>query len=409
MRATLRVAAAALISSSTVRQAQRLCAAGLRRSLGRRPRVLYFHHWADPFSALAAAALPAITQAYDIDLHCFCVGPGIKETVPDPERWMVWSERDAARLSLKLSIAPASDPEALGVPADTPAARAAGEALRAKLGHYGTAMFYFEGEWYWGLDRLSFLEERLKPFRRGAAPSEEIAPRPHIVRSSSSLSSASVSQNSKSAPPLSGQDHDACLEVFASLRSPYSYLALEQLATIAQEFGATVRLRMVLPMVMRGLPVPPSKRFYIVRDCKREAERLGLAFGRICDPLGAPTERGLALIHYAARSGRDLAVARSFLQAVFAEGIDAGGSAGLKLIAGRAGLSAQDVRAALADNSWREEVERNRMALFAAGLWGVPSFRAIGPGLSGEAHWGQDRLWAVVDDWFSAREREAAV
>lgn len=406
MRATLRAAAAALVSSSTLRQAQRLCAAGQRRSLGRRPRVLYFHDWADPFSALAASALPAIVQCYDIDLQCFCVGPGSADAVPDPERWGAWSERDAARLSLKLSIAPASNPAAFGVPVDTPAARGAGEALRARLGHYGSAMFYFEGEWYWGLDRLSFLEERLKPFRRAAAPPGEIAPRPPIARSSSIPSNVAVAQNPENATPLLSQEQGALLEVFASLRSPYSYLALEQLAPIVQEFGATVRLRMVLPMVMRGLPVSSSKRLYIVRDCKREAERLGLAFGRICDPLGAPAERGLALIHYAARSGRELAVARSFLRAVFAEGIDAGGAAGLRWIAGRAGLNAEDVRAALEDDSWREEAERNRMALFAAGLWGVPSFRAIGPGLSGEAHWGQDRLWAVADDWIAARKRE---
>jgi hypothetical protein len=36
-----------------------------------------------------------------------------------------------------------------------------GDQLRERLGHYLGATFYFEGEWYWGIDRLHYLEERL--------------------------------------------------------------------------------------------------------------------------------------------------------------------------------------------------------------------------------------------------------
>ncbi|HCD26772.1 MAG TPA: 2-hydroxychromene-2-carboxylate isomerase, partial [Gammaproteobacteria bacterium] len=32
--------------------------------------------------------------------------------------------------------------------------KAQGDAVREKLGHYLSAMCYYEGEWYWGLDRL---------------------------------------------------------------------------------------------------------------------------------------------------------------------------------------------------------------------------------------------------------------
>ena len=45
--------------------------------------------------------------------------------------------------------------------------------------------------------------------------------------------------------------------------------------------GASITLRPVLPMVMRALPVPLKKRLYIIRDCKREAERFDLPFGNI--------------------------------------------------------------------------------------------------------------------------------
>lgn len=55
---------------------------------------------------------------------------------------------------------------------------------------------------------------------------------------------------------------------------------------LARRYGADLRLRYILPMVMRGLPVPLVKRRYILLDAKREADRAGLPFGRIVDPVG---------------------------------------------------------------------------------------------------------------------------
>jgi 2-hydroxychromene-2-carboxylate isomerase len=64
----------------------------------------------------------------------------------------------------------------------------------------------------------------------------------------------------------------------------------------------------------------------------------------------------------------------------------------LRRIAERAGLGWDDARAALRDEGWRNVAETNREALFALGLWGVPSFQ-----VGDVAVWGQDRLWAVQD------------
>ncbi len=50
-----------------------------------------------------------------------------------------------------------------------------------------------------------------------------------------------------------------------------------------------------------------SGRFHslsILRDTKREAERLGLPLGMVADPVGMPTERGLAVLHYAIEQGK---------------------------------------------------------------------------------------------------------
>jgi 2-hydroxychromene-2-carboxylate isomerase len=156
--------------------------------------------------------------------------------------------------------------------------------------------------------------------------------------------------------------------------------------------GVPVRLRWVLPMVMRGLPVPKAKRAYIAADAAREAHLRGVPFGRVLDPVGRPTERALALFPLAERGGRGEAYLLSAMQAIWAEGLDPGSDRDLRRIAARAGLDWNDCQAALADDGWRAVAEANRAELFAHGLWGVPSLVA-----NGTAVWGQDRLWAIRD------------
>ena len=191
-----------------------------------------------------------------------------------------------------------------------------------------------------------------------------------------------------------GDSKGADLHFFLSFRSPYTHIAAARVRALAARWNAKLVLRPVLPMVMRGLPVPKEKRLYIVRDTKREAERLGLPFGRICDPVGPGVERGLAVLHRAIALGKGPDFVESFLSGAFAEAIDATLDEGLLAMAARAGLTEADVRTALADESWRDVAEANRLELLEDGLWGVPSFR-VG---NRPAYWGQDRLWAVERD-----------
>jgi 2-hydroxychromene-2-carboxylate isomerase len=82
----------------------------------------------------------------------------------------------------------------------------------------------------------------------------------------------------------------------------------------------------------------------------------------------------------------------------WSEGVDTGTDAGLELVAARAGLDASAARAQLDREGWREELEENRKALFALGLWGVPSFCVRGGAAPLYATWGQDRLWRVEQE-----------
>lgn len=430
------------VASQWLLSHERLLAARARAERRRRssgaPHVLhYFHQADDPYSALAAAALPRLLQRYDLQLQAHLVGPPADSAAPERARLVAYSRRDAALLARRHGLtfhdagaqpdaaavaqaqqqlvaaigagrfadvaaavsaalwqgAPpegvrggAGTPLPLADAAEVQAHMAAAQQLRQRHGHYLGATFLYGGEWYWGIDRLYHLEQRLQALGAQRAGVQCVLFTP-------------------------GTDWDSPVQVpqpqpidfFVSLRSPYSAIATPRVYALARHAGVPVRLRYLLPMVMRGLPVPAEKRRYITLDAAREARARGIPFGRLNDPVGRPTERGLALIPLAQRSGCEEAYLRAFMHGVWAEGIDAGSDRGLRRIAERAGLSWEAARAALRDEGWRAVAEDNRQALLALGLWGVPAFQ-----VGDVAVWGQDRLWAVQDALLPAGTRASA-
>ena len=61
-----------------------------------------------------------------------------------------------------------------------------------------------------------------------------------------------------------------------------------------------------------------------------------------------------------------------------------------------AGLDWGAARSHLDDAGWQSMLEDNRRAMYALGLWGVPSFRLLdAQGDEQLALWGQDRLWLL--------------
>ena len=65
-------------------------------------------------------------------------------------------------------------------------------------------------------------------------------------------------------PPAPGAAPD--LHYYLSFRSPYTYIAAERVKALAGAYGAALKLRFVLPMVMRGMQVPRTKSIYILKD-----------------------------------------------------------------------------------------------------------------------------------------------
>ena len=355
----------------------------LGRRISRRPATVhYFHQFDDPYSELAATQLDRLQNDYSIRIQCHAVPHPDISAAPQAEALRHWSTRDVANLAKQLGLAyPNRGTSPAGLHSDAESL-ARGRVLRDRLGHYLGATFYFEGEWYWGIDRLHYLESRWIESGLtlpGRSPQPITPPKLRFVPVDD------LRTTEQPAPTV---------EFFCSLRSPYTWLAVDRIRQLAKHYRARLELKFVLPMVMRGLPIPTAKRFYILADAKREATRLGLPFGDIADPVGKPAERGLAVLHQAIQLGVGEAFLESFLRGVFAEGIDAGSTRGLDLIARRAGIDHSTVAAALSDESWRGVAENHRNELLSSGLWGVPSFRVVGL----PAYWGQDRLWCLESD-----------
>jgi len=179
----------------------------------------------------------------------------------------------------------------------------------------------------------------------------------------------------------------ASVDYFYSFRSPYSYLSAPRAFMLPMRFELELRFRGVIPMAMRGQAVPRAKRLHTVRDAAREAQRLGMPFGRICDPIGEGAMRCLVLSAHAADQGHEREFVLAAGQGIWSEAADVATDAGLRPVCERAGLDWHQCEKALRSPELRERVEADTQALIDIGHWGVPVFD-----FAGELFWGQDRI-----------------
>lgn len=400
-----------------------------RRREGRRHVVEYFHQVDDGYSHLAIQVLAKLRRRYDVELVVHVVPALRDDNFPEPDLLREMSRKDAASVApyygldfpetdtlprqascfvlaagilCRLDVdqfatvgATVSDSfwrgdeaalrrvaDDLGTsPADEVRSRLeAGSRRRAELKHYGGAMFWYEGEWYWGVDRLYHLEARLRSLgalREQSLP--PIAPRPTI-------------------PAVfgSGAKH-MTLEYYPSLRSPYTAVSWEPTMKLARDSGIRLEIRPVLPMVMRGVPATLQKGFYIFKDAAREARAMGVDYGNFYDPIGEPVMRGYSLYMWASQQDKGSDFLGAFLRAAFARGINTSRLSGLRKVVESAGLDWDEAKHQLNNDAWREPLEDNRKRMYEFGSWGVPSYRLLdrdGQEILGV--WGQDRLWLVA-------------
>ena len=156
---------------------------------------------------------------------------------------------------------------------------------------------------------------------------------------------------------------------------------------LPRRYAVELVWRGVRPMAMRGQPLPRAKQFYILRDAAREADRLGLPFGRIHDPLGEGVWRCLCIAEHALEQGRLEPFVTIAARAIWGEGVEVLRDVPLRGLCERAGLEWEACRRAIANDDYRRQVEINTARLAELGHWGVPTLV-----FEGEAWWGQDRI-----------------
>lgn len=389
--------------------------------------VHYFHQLDDPYSHLAAQVLAIFAERYDIEIVPHLIHASGGKNQPELEKLAKWAHTDAGLIAPHYGLTfPSESPvvpdtEMLNAAAEaltglsapdfiaklgpishalwagdkagliqanaTPAPHDA--ALRAledgtdtlkEMGHYSGATFHYGGEWYWGVDRLFHLEQRLRDL--GAAKGEADAP--FIV--------------TRPSEDVTGIDASALtLDFYPSLNSPYTSIIFDRTIALKNACGIQFNHKPVLPMIMRGVPITNAKGNYICFDTKREADWFGVPFGPICTPLGEPTRNAYSLLAYAKENGRDEEFMSATLSLAFAQGENLLKDKVMRQAVETAGLDWAEAKKILGNDGWKDTVAQHQDEMVEGmGLWGVPSFKISGGGVDDVAVWGQDRLWLIA-------------
>ena len=413
----------------------------LRRRIQNRPHeVIFFYKPGDPYSHLLLQKLQQLSNDFNISLQCKVILHQSEAMLPEPELLECYSLKDSNLLAQACNL---EFPEGAALPTkaeqffasqillsqsssehfiftaikvgeklwqqdykglkklaeeygcigkwQTEKSLKENETLLRKKGHYLAGTLYYEGEWYWGIDRLHYLVERLCKLK---------------------LMESNISSTDYALPGFIHSDqeninHASCptvLDFYFSFRSPYSYLALERTFSLAKQYPVKINVKPILPMVTRGLALPAAKRFYIINDAKREARYNHAPFGRICDPLGKGVENCLAIYEFAIKENKEQEYLISVARGIWSEGVNTASHHGLKKLVIRAGLNWDAAKTYLDNDQWKQRTEQNRQDMIELGLWGVPSFQ-----LGALTAWGQDRIWMLQNELESIQEENARI
>jgi 2-hydroxychromene-2-carboxylate isomerase len=401
---------------------KRAAAEKSRNAEGRAHVVEYFHQVDDPYSHLMAQIVAQFAESYDIEVVPHLIRATGGRSQPEEEKLAVWARRDCGLIAPHYGL---SFPDNAGVvpepelqqaanraltklgakdflnqvegistslwsdgsidagqvtAEEAEAALDAGSARLAELDHYSGAMLYYAGEWYWGVDRLFHLEQRLRELGLAKEPGQPyIAPRSEL--------------------DVRGVDASGLqLHFFPSLNSPYTAIIYDSTIELSRACKINLHHKPVLPMVMRGVPAPSTKATYIFFDVKRESEFLGVPFGNTVITIGEPTRQSYSLMPWAKSLGKDIELLSTLLRYAFAEGIGLHKKKNIKRAVEEVGLEWKEALKHFGGEDWKPFIEKHQDEMVEGmGLWGVPSYRLCGP--DGEPDlevWGQDRLWLVA-------------
>ena len=393
----------------------------IRKKEGRPHEIFYFHELLDPYSHITAQLINKFTSEYSVELVPMVVNEPPSKTVHEPSLYRKYCLTDATRIAPFYGVEFPSDklPNAqvvslaqrilcslerdefisriaeisalvwsgneLALEAlmtektmseeTTHATISSNEQRRDEVEAYMGSTFSYEGELYWGVDRLDHLEHRLKDLG--------------LKRN---VDTNYVSERKKTNTSDIPNHSNIELEFYPSLNSPYTSISLERIKLLQSNYPIKIITKPVLPMLMRNMTIPTYKARYIFRDTAREAKKHGVPFGKVISPLGKPAERAYSLFPWINQQDKGFEYICRLMISSFRKAEDIGINSYLKVLIEDLELDWTEAQKYLDTDDWKDELEKNRLIMYEGDSWGVPSFRLV-DGDKTFTTWGQDRIW----------------
>jgi 2-hydroxychromene-2-carboxylate isomerase len=194
----------------------------------------------------------------------------------------------------------------------------------------------------------------------------------------------------------------APIDFYFDFSSPYGYLASRRIDALAAAHGRKVAWRPILLGVAfkatGGAPLPsiPIKGVYAMRDFLRSARFHGIPYKQ---PTTFPVSTISAVRTFYWLQDRDAAkaveLAKALYNAYFTEDVDISKPEIVAQFAGKLGVKAEDLAAALNDQAVKDRTKKEVDAAVAHGVFGSPYII-----VDGEPFWGMDRL-DQVERWLA--------
>ena len=421
-------------SSFEVFKEVRSKAEAARKEENRPHEVFYFHKVDDPYSHLTIQCFKKFQSSFDILLKPILVGEENNEAVHEPSLYGAYCINDVRRIAPFYNI----DFTATEYPAREMVEKAnsiltavtaekffeiaikvsdalwkgdenildglsssyfstkreikqhltQGNKIRDSKGYYFGSAFYYEKELYWGVDRLSHLENRL---------SELGAKHPHANESICSLE--------LKAPMHFASDTKVNLYYYPSLNSPYTFVSTKRVRQIMKDYPVNLITKPVLPMLMRMMTIPKFKAKYIISDAAREGRKHGHEMKSIYSPIGKPARKSYSLFPIIDKAGKGFEYIEALLKASFQDGINIGDEGFLKDLVTDLGLDWTIIKKDLNTKHWKKILNENVDDMYTGNCWGVPSFKITDLDGSNPFYvWGQDRMWLLKEEIYKRLE-----
>ncbi|WP_440874746.1 DsbA family protein [Thalassotalea sp. PLHSN55] len=373
----------------------------------------------DPYSFMLVQVLDELKQRFDLNIKLYLTHGALISFVENKKLWRQWALKDANSIAdiyqLKtIERYPSSQALATGqqmwqlLPTSIESAQLIFEktwqddfdeyylpstpvithqiknlARLVDKGHELTASIYCLGEWFWGIDSLEHLERRLNAHRFNLTT-------PELKYIKANLEIAQTRPD-EVAPVLT--EHTPAQDVitaYVSLRSPFSYLGFMQAKQLSQQYQKPLKVKLLLPLLMRGVELSTNKQRYLYLDAYREAKLRNIPFAGFAEPLGAGILNSYQLFAYIEQQGKANAYIQALFEAVFLKNISLAKESNLKKICVEIGIDYQQAKTYGIERNWQAQSDLNQQQLTEMGYWGVPCFH-----FQNQHCWGQDRLWLI--------------